>query len=52
MIKLNQSIETRQNYATQIQTVLSLMLKENISMKIFLMILKKDLIKLNYEVKL
>ena len=43
-IILNQSIRTMQNYATWIQTVLSLILKQKISMKILLMMLKKHLI--------
>ena len=44
MIILNQSIRTMQNYATRIQTVLSLTLKQKMSIKILLMMLKKDLI--------
>ena len=44
MIILNKSIKIMQNYVIWIQTVLSLILKQTISMKILLMMLKKDLI--------
>ena len=44
MITLNQSIRTMQNYAARIQTVLSLTLKQKMSIKILLMMLKKDFI--------
>ena len=44
MIILSQSIKTMQNYATWIQTVLSLILKQKISKKLLLMMLKKYLI--------
>ena len=42
MIVLNQSLKTMPNYVTWIQKVLSLILKQKISMKILLMMLKKD----------
>ena len=50
MIILNLSIKTMQNYATWIQTVLSLTLNQKIYMKILLMMLKKRFDTSNYEV--
>ena len=45
MVILKQSIKTMQNYATWIQAALSLILKQKVSMRILLMMLKKDLIR-------
>ena len=45
MVILKQSIKAMQNYATWIQAALSLILKQKISMRILLMMLKKDLIR-------
>ena len=50
MIILSQSIKTMQNYVRCIQTALSLILKQKISMKILLIMLKKKFDTSNYEI--